>query len=194
MFTTQSLRTLLTAALVAGLASTALAQPGRPDPAKLLAAQREAMAKFSFMDGIWKGTATITGPGGAHELVQTERVGPFLDGAVRVVEGRGYEADGTLAFNAFGVISYDPAKSAYAMRSHAQGNTGDFPVTLTTDGFTWEIPAGPMTIRYQAVIKDGTWTETGDRVMPGKDPVRFIEMRLTRVGTTDWPAAGAVTP
>jgi hypothetical protein len=80
------------------------------------------------------------------------------------------------------------------MRSHAQGNTGDFPVTLTTDGFTWEIPAGPMTIRYQAVIKDGTWTETGDRVMPGKDPVRFIEMRLTRVGTTDWPAAGAVTP
>jgi hypothetical protein len=28
--------------------------------------------------------------------------------------------------------------------------------------------------------------------MPGKDPIRFFEMDLKRVGDTDWPAAGAV--
>ena len=50
----------------------------------------------------------------------------------------------------------------------------------TGDGFAWEIPAGPMTIRYNAVVKDGTWTEVGDRVAPGKEPVRFFEMSSPR--------------
>jgi hypothetical protein len=67
-------------------------------------------------------------------------------------------------------------------------------VTLTADGFTWSIPAGPMTIRYTAVVKDGTWTEVGDRIAPGKDPVRFFEMRLARVGDGDWPGVGAIAP
>ena len=31
-----------------------------------------------------------------------------------------------------------------------------------------------MTIHYTAVVKDGTWREVGDRVVPGKDPVRFF--------------------
>jgi hypothetical protein len=49
-----------------------------------------------------------------------------------------------------------------------------------------------MTIRYTAVIKDGTLREVGDRIVSGKEPVRFFEMNLKRVGDTDWPAAGAV--
>ena len=49
-----------------------------------------------------------------------------------------------------------------------------------------------MTIRYVAVIKDGTLKEVGDRIVPGKDPVRFFEMTLTRVGDTDWPSGNAI--
>ena len=49
-----------------------------------------------------------------------------------------------------------------------------------------------MTIRYTMTLKDGIWNEVGDRIMPGKDPVRFFEMNLKRVGDTDWPAAGAI--
>ena len=172
--------------------SAVLAQ-GRPDPAKLLAAQREALAKLAFMDGVWRGPASTIEPGGTkHEVIQTERVGPMLDGAVKVVEGRGYDADGNVAFNALGIISYDPGKQAYSMRSYAMGNAGDFVLTPTADGFTWEIPAGPMTIRYNAVVKDGTWHEVGDRIAPGQEPVRFFEMTLTRVGDSTWPAAGAI--
>jgi hypothetical protein len=78
------------------------------------------------------------------------------------------------------------------MRSYAMGHAGDFVLTPTADGFSWEIPAGPMTIRYTAVIKDGTWREVGDRIMPEKEPVRFFEMNLTRVGDSTWPAGGAV--
>lgn len=188
---------VLAALLVAGPltllpAPHALAQ-GRPDPTVLLTAQKEAMKALASMDGIWRGPAwTIRPDGGKHEVVQTERIGSFLDGTLKVIEGRGYEADGSVAFNAFGVVSFDPAKKAYGMRSHAQGQSGDFVFTPTADGYSWEIPAGPMTIRYTATIKDGVLHEVGDRIVPGKEPVRFFEMTLTRVGDTDWPAGGAV--
>lgn len=33
-----------------------------------------------------------------------------------------------------------------------------------------------------------------DRIALGKEPVRFFETTLKRVGDTDWPAAGAMAP
>lgn len=181
-------------AAIAAATSTGFAQ-GPPDPKVLVAAQREKMAPLAYMDGVWRGPATTTLPSGAiHNITQTERIGSFLDGSVKVIEGRGYEMDGRVAFNALGVISYDPAKQGYTMRSYAQGRVGDFVITPTSDGFVWEIPAGPMTIRYTAVVKDGKWREVGDRIMPGQPPVRFFEMNLVRIGDTDWPGAGAISP
>lgn len=174
------------------VAQSAQAQ-GRPDPAALLAAQREAMGVFAKMDGVWRGPAwTVLPSGEKHEITQTERIGPFLDGSVKVLEGRGYDASGKVTFNALGIISYDPAAKTYSMRSYAMGQMGDFVFKPTEKGYTWEIPAGPMTIHYEATIENGTLHEVGDRVMPGKDPVRFFEMTLKRVGENDWPAAGAI--
>lgn len=171
----------------------AMAQ-GRPDTAKLIAAQQQALQKLAFMDGVWRGPATTTlANGDKHVITQTERVGPFLDGVVKVIEGRGYEADGRVSFNAFAIISFDPATKGYSMRSWAQGNQGDFVVTTSDDGFIWEIPAGPMVIRYTTVIKGGVWKEVGDKIFPNKEPVRFFEMELKRLGDSTWPAAGAVS-
>lgn len=168
---------------------------GRPDPATLIKEQREAMAPLAFMDGVWRGPAwTVLQSGEKHNITQTERIGPFLDGTVKVIEGRGYNADGTVGFNAFGTISFNPATHSYILHSYAQGNVGDFVLTRTANGYVWEIPAGPMTIRYTCVVKDGTWQEVGDRIVPGKDPVRFFEMNLKRVGETTWPAGGAIPP
>lgn len=189
----------VTVAVTVALLAASLPQPcgaqQRPDPATRIAAQREAMGALSSIDGTWRGPAwTILPTGEKHTLTQTERVGSFLGGSVKVIEGRGYEADGTIGFNAFGIVSYEPDSKAYTLHSYAMGNSGDYALTPNADGYVWEIPAGPMTIRYTAVIKDGTWHEVGDRIAPGRDPVRFFEMTLTRVGDTDWPAAGAVPP
>ena len=180
--------------MTVGASLTVLGQ--RPaDPATLIAAQHEAMVPLAFMDGVWRGPAWVIVPSGEkHTITQTERIGPFLDGSVKVIEGRGYDTDGKVTFNAFGTISYNPATRAYTLHSYAQGNVGDFVLAPAADGYVWEIPAGPMTIRYTAVVKDGAWREVGDRIMPGKDPVRFFEMNLKRVGDTNWPAAGAVSP
>jgi hypothetical protein len=187
-------RRLSTIALVITLGAplSALAQ-GRPDTAVLIEAQRKAMSELSFMDGVWRGPASTIRPNGEkHNVTQTERIGPFLDGAVKVIEGRGYDAEGKVAFNAFGIISFSPEKSAYTMRSYAMGHAGDFAFKRTADGFVWEIPAGPTTIRYTAVVKDGEWKEVGDRIAPEKEPVRFFEMNLKRVGDSTWPAGGAI--
>jgi len=173
----------------------AASKQGRPDPAKQIAAQREAMEKLAFMNGVWRGPAwTILPNGDKHSVTQTERIGPFLDGSVKVIEGRGYDKDDKVTFNAFGTISYDTRTKDYTLHSYAQGNVGDFVMKLTPDGDVWEIPAGPMTIRYSAVVKDGVWKEVGDRIVQGKDPERFFEMTLKRIGDTTWPAGGAVPP
>ena len=164
------------------------------NPAALIAAQQEAMKTLAFMDGVWRGPAwTILPSGQKHAVTQTERIGPFLDGSVKVIEGRGYDASGKATFNAFGTISYNPATRAYTLHSYAQGSAGDFVLKPIENGYIWEIPAGPATIRYTCTVKSGTWLEVGDRIVPGKDPVRFFEMTLRRVGDTDWPAAGAVS-
>jgi hypothetical protein len=151
------------------------------------------MAPLAYMDGMWRGTAwTLRGKGEKHMVTQTERIGPFLDGSVKVIEGRSYDADGKITFNALGIVSCKPRLKTYTLHSHALGVVGDFDLTPTPTGYVWEIPAGPTTIRYTATIKDGTWQEVGDRIEQGKDPVRIFEMNLTRIGDTDWPAAGAV--
>ena len=176
--------------LAALLPAAALAQqPGEPDPEVL----KEKMKALSFMDGQWRGTATTVGRGGVKtELTQTERVGPHLDGIIRVVEGRGYDAGGETVFNAFAVISYDPGKDAYLMKSYTGGRSGEFEIVLTDDGFEWAIPAGPGKVQYRATFTEDTWTETGEMVFPGRDPLPIFEMNLKRIGDTDWPAGDPV--
>ena len=92
----------------------------------LVAVEQTAMAKLSFMDGVWRGPATTQTQSGPHSVTQTERIGPFLNGTVKVIEGRGYQADGAVGFNALGIISFDPATQKYAFRSYAEGRAGTF--------------------------------------------------------------------
>lgn len=182
-----------TAALIFAMTPLSGAVAQVADPATL-DAERAAIAKLGWMDGTWRGPATTMTPTGEHKVTQTERIGTMLGGTIRVMEGKGFNPDGTTGFNAFGVLSYNPATKAYALHSYAQGYAGDFKLTPTADGYIWEIPAGPMTIRYTATITGANWREVGDRIAPGQPPQRFFEMTLTRVGDTGWPNAGGMAP
>ncbi len=195
---TKSLHPLRLAAACAALAAalfcpTAWAQ-GQESTAEMNAKLKAAMRQFSFMNGNWRGTAWTLDPSGKrHEVVQTERVGPFLDGVVQVVEGKGFDADGTVVFNAFAVISHDPVKKAWTLRSWAQGRSGEFPLVPTADGFIWTTPGGPGAIvRYTAVIQGDSWREVGEYVVEGRAPRQVFEMNLKRIGPGNWPAEGAV--
>jgi hypothetical protein len=183
---------LLTALLLFPIAAAA---QGRPDSAALLKSEREALHSLAWMDGVWRGPAWTILPGGEkHEVTQTERIGPMLDGSIKVLEGKSYDAAGKSGFNAFGVVSFDPGKSAYTLHSYAMGQAGDFVLTPSDSGYVWEIPAGPMTIRYTAFVRGGKWREIGERIAANQAPVQFFEMNLVRVRDTDWPAAKGVNP
>jgi hypothetical protein len=195
MASSRLVRCWLVAAILLVPAGAALAQTP-PDPNALLDAQSAAMKPFARMDGVWRGRATTMLPGGDQRTItQTERIGPFLGGTVKVIEGRGYDANGKVVFNALGIISFDPASQKHSIRSYALGRQGDFPIRPTEDGYTWEVAAGPGAfMRYTATIRDNQLHEVGDRIVGGAAPVRVFEMLLERVGDTDWPELGAVPP
>src|SRR5262245_23418059 len=111
-------------------------EQGQQDAAAFIAVQRAALTKLSFMDGVWRGPASTVLPSGEkHEISQTERIGPFLDGSVKVLEGRGYDASGKVSFNALGIISYDTEKKTYTLHSHAMGRVRDFERKLNAEGW-----------------------------------------------------------
>lgn len=153
-----------------------------------------AMAKLGFMRGEWRGPASGVTPAGQHyEVTQTERMGPMLGGDIVVIEGRGYRQDGTTGFNAFAVVSYNPQRDKYELRSYAQGYAGTFDLDLTAEGYVWQVPAGPDAVmRFTATVKDNHWREVGEYVAPGKPPMKSFEMNLDRVGETDWPLGSPV--
>jgi len=180
-----------------GAASLAAALPAAaqvpPNAAARIAAQRAAMTRISYMNGMWRGPAWSITPAGRREVIQTERIGPLLDDSVKVVEGHGYLPDGSTGFNALGIISFDPGTGAYTLHSYAQGYAGDFPLRLTDTGYVWEVPAGPgAVIRYTATIGNNHWREVGERIAGAGPPMQIFEMNLTRVGDTHWPAGDPV--
>lgn len=179
----------------AAVAVTMVAAPSVAQDANRasIAEQQQAMKRLSWMLGVWRGPGKGVNQSGPYQVTQTERIGSFLDGTLIVLEGKGYKPDGSIGFNAFGVISYDSASKGYRIHSYALGYVGDFALTPTGDGYVWEVPAGPSAkIRYTATLKSGTWTEVGDYVAGAQSPQRIFEMNLQRVGNTDWPQAGGI--
>lgn len=185
-------RLALVAVLLIMPASAYAQMPASPNGSE---AQRAAIDRLAFLDGEWRGDATVHSPTGTLTLTQTERVGSMLGGSIKVIEGRGYAADGSTQFNAMATVSWDARAGRYGFRSYAQGYSGDYAFEVTDDGFRWETPAGPNAkIQYVAVVRDGTWHEVGTYVAEGQPPRQMIEMRLRRIGDTSWPAGGAVSP
>ena len=201
---TTSLTRLTAICLVAACAhadkpATTTTTPSSAPPTAAVAptpALVEPMAKLAFMRGVWRGAASGTLPDGSrYTVTQTERMGPMLGGDIVVIEGRGYRDDGTTGFNAFAVVSWDAHAQKYQIRSYAQGQAGTFDMTLTPDGYIWEIPAGPNAkIRFTATVKDNKWREVGEFVAEGQPARQTFEMNLDRVGDTDWPLGTPVGP
>lgn len=168
-------------------AASAAASAAEPAPATAyrqpdIAAQKAAIAKLDFMVGEWAGEGSMLSPNGRFEFRQTESIRTNLDGAIMLIDGRGYArsapAPSKPVFSAFAVISYDEAKGVYAFRSYSSGHYGDFTARFLDDGaFEWSAP----TTRYVIRIDDkGRWVETGERRGETGEWAPFFEMTLTR--------------
>lgn len=177
------------------VATAAMGQSAAPaTPAQMVAQQQSAIARLPRMDGVWRGTGWMVDrpEDKPRQMTMTYRVGPFLDRTVKVIEIRGYLADGSLGFHAFNMVSFDSDKRAYVMNARAAGRSGAFDFELSPEGYVWRIGSGDSGLRYTGTIKDGVWKETGQSLAPGRTPVAMSEFTLRRVADTDWPEAGAV--
>jgi hypothetical protein len=163
------------------------------EPSQRFKAQQEAIKALSFLDGEWRGTSKILRKTGWTPSVQTERVGTMLEGTVKVIEVRGYEADGRLGFNALRMISYEPESKAYIMRSYQGGSARDYPVEATATGLSWQIQTrDDGTIRYETSVKNGVWTETATRIPAKGEKETYLTISMKRARATTWPEGGAL--
>lgn len=177
---------LLVAALFAFSAKSTTAQAPN---ASLLQEQASAMAALNFMDGEWVGTVEVMERSGGIKLTQTERSGTLLGGTIRLVEGRAFDAKGKTLFNALAIISYDTRRDLYSITSHASGFATTTELKVKPNGFAWEVPAGPgAKVQFEAVVKNGVWTEVGHYVGADGKPRKTVEMRVRKLRPTEWPA------
>jgi len=96
-------------------------------PAPDLEAQRAALKKLDFLIGKWSGEARVLrGPGEPLELIQTEEAQYKLDGLILIIEGVGKtKADGKVALQALGIVSYDDEAGTYNMRAYNDALPGN---------------------------------------------------------------------
>lgn len=157
-----------------------MAQPPR---APNVEAQREAMKKLGFLIGTWSGEAHVSrGPGEPLELIQTEEARYKLDGLLLMIEGVGRSrADGKLALQALGIVSYDDATGTYHMRAFNDGRWLETDVTLADGGhgLTWGFTLGEIRTKSTLRINEkGEWTELHEVTMGAQPPRKFMELTV----------------
>lgn len=159
---------LIASLAVLACGSGAAAQPGNAGEA--VAAQAKAIRDAGFLAGRWSGEGWIQMGARRAPFRQTERVAPFLDGQVMLIEGRGVDPaePAKVEHHAFAVLSWNAAEQRYDFRSYAAGRTGTFPARLSApDTLTWEMAMPQAKVRYTIRVADGVWTEDGEVSLDG---------------------------
>jgi hypothetical protein len=148
-----------------------------------LDAQRAAMKKLEFLVGKWAGEARmLRGAGEPVVVTQTEEAYYKLDGLVLLIEGVGRnQADGKLALQALGVVSYDDENGTYHMRAFNDGRFLETEVKLVDRGLTWGFAVGQYrTSSVMRIDEKGDWTELHEITIGEQAPRKFMELRVRR--------------
>ncbi|MCX6225076.1 MAG: hypothetical protein NTV01_10080 [Bacteroidia bacterium] len=164
------------------LATGLLAQQANPE---VVARKIDAMQKMNRLEGRWHGKGWIRkGQGEPKWFDQREDVVYKLNGLLLLIEGTGTNP-GTdqVVFNAFAMMSYDPAKEQYNFLSHTlDGNSANTTGHWEGEKFIWgfNIPQGGS-IRFTMNLETpGQWQESGEYSPDQKTWYKYLEMSLTK--------------
>ena len=159
--------------------------------APILSAQKAEMDRLASYDGVYSGPWQIFKPDGspAERGSTVHRVGPFLGGTIKIMEGRNYSSEGALVFNGMMVFSHNVKSKAWKMDVFAFGEAFEVKPIFTDTGYYFDAPgAEPDGFRRITItVTPTTWEEEVYDHHPAKPPVRLFSMKLKRVGATDWP-------
>lgn len=147
---------------------------------------KAAMLQVSVMEGKWEGKGWRVNPNGekAYSNVE-ENLQWKLDSTIILIEGIGKTDDGNVVHNALAVLSFDPFKKKYAMKSFlSNGMSTDayFEIVEENKIFKWgfDVPRGGK-IQY-TITNDGTnWKEEGEYSADGENWNKIFEMILVKV-------------
>jgi hypothetical protein len=159
-----------------------MAQPPRvPD----IEAQRAALKKLDFLVGMWSGEARVLrGPGEPLELVQTEAAQYKLDGLILIIEGIGKtKADGKVALQALGIISYDDEAGTYRMRAYNDGRylETDLQLSENSKRIAWGFALGDIkTSSMLRINEKDEWTELTEIAIGSQPARKFMELVVNR--------------
>jgi hypothetical protein len=147
--------------------------------------QRTAMNRLAFLTGKWSGEASAArGPGQVIELIQTEEAQLKLNGLVLQIEGVGRtKADGKLALQALGLISFDDESGTYRMRAYNDGRWLESEVKLDPSGsaITWGFALGEYQTHSTLRLNEkGEWTELAELKIGERAPVKLMELTVRR--------------
>ncbi len=147
--------------------------------------QRLGISAYDWMQGDWRGIATVHTPDGPYRYTQTMRARFRKSATLMVVEGTGKDADGITVFESYGVLTYEPVSELYEIESFAAAKRARYPIRFEGLTASWDVPDGR---RGKGAVtftmwqdEAGQWRETGVRHAPGKDPQTVFEMTLTRL-------------
>jgi len=169
-------------AVLIGCCSDSIAQ-GRPDPA----VHKAALEKLKFLEGKWKGEATITtAQGETIKIVQTEDVQYKLEGTVMLIEGTGRDAQGKIVFNALAVVSFEPATKIYRIRAWNNGNSVETELKVGKETFEWGFDMGLAKVAHKMSSDEkGRWSGLSEAKTPDGKTVHSIRMLLSRAPAID---------
>ena len=150
-------------------------RPDRPIRRPRIAAQREAMARLAFMDGVWRGPAWTLTPGGPPragpdraDRPVPRRLGPGDRGARLCGRRRG-----RLQRVRRGLLrSRQPRLQPDLLGARAIRRPSRSRITDDRLSSGRRRPGPGAMIRYTATIRDGSWHEIGERIAGGAPPVR----------------------
>ena len=151
-------------------------------------------ATFAMLDGVVARPGDGDQPDGSRlAFIQTERIGPFLGGSIKVIEGAATtttaRSASTPSASSPSIRRREPTRCARTRRATSATSPSCRPATATAG----RSAAGRPTIRYVATVKDGELHEVGE---PSSWPRAGADLRDAAQAhrPTDWPAAGAVPP
>ena len=147
---------------------------------------KEEMSKISVMAGNWEGAGWRMNPDGTKSNSNVfEHLYFKLDGTLLVLEGLGKNDNGETVHNAFGLISFDPFKKRYSMKSYLSNGLStdaDFEVIESNKSFKWWFKDNRGgTIKYNITFDGLNWSEVGEYSRDEESWVKFFEMNLKKV-------------
>ena len=145
---------------------------------------REAIDKFNFMEGVWKGVGWTIIQGKKQQFRETETVTKKLNGSTILFEsfGAALEDSNNIIIDAISILSYNEATKKYILRIiMPDGSLGEADASITQPStFEWRLKYAGVYLKYLHEVKSKIWMVKGFHSSDGINWNQIAETELSK--------------